>query len=171
MEQLKHDIVTYCTPKPIVIACWMIYAIVGFNIAGFCVWFDVYYMDFVKISSLVMLYCVVHTVLACAIMYLLSYHNTMNLEWFRTPKYAILLYLAFPSIYTTSMALFSTMRIDQLGSDVQGSFFAISVMHIMILVSALVTTLLYNLCLDMEKKTEAGRKKPTPEVDSTNKTN
>jgi hypothetical protein len=61
------------------------------------------------------------------------------------------------------------MRVDQLGSDVQGTFFAISIMHIMILVSALATTLLYNLCLDMEKKTEAGREKRAHADESINK--
>lgn len=61
------------------------------------------------------------------------------------------------------------MRIDNLGDNVRGSFFVISLMHIMTLVSAVATTLLYNLCLEMEKKAEVRRKKPSGVVESINK--
>jgi hypothetical protein len=170
MEQIKNNIMSSCALKPVVIACWLTYLIIGFNISAFCFWFDVYFMDFMTYSSIVSIYVFVHVAFMEIIVYILSLQYSPNSEWYWMPKYGMLFYFAIPSIYSSSVSFYSSFRFDLLSF-----LFGERVLVIFIItygctfVTVILTTILYNFLLDEEKKSETRRKKLVHEVDSTTK--
>jgi hypothetical protein len=169
MEQIKNNIMSSCALKPVVIACWLTYLIIGFNISAFCFWFDVYFMDFIVYSSIVSIYVFVHVAFMEIIVYILSLQYSPNSEWYWMPKYGMLFYFAIPSIYSSSVSFYWSFRFDLLGFLFGECFLVIFITYGCTFATVILITILYNFLLDEEKKSETRRKKLVHEVDSTTK--